>query len=143
MKVPRAIALPIVLTVCTLTVLTAGFCFSVSDTESYRLEFLRDAAEKANTPGMTNVLAESELTAIKEDHLTLPLPSVTEFYFNWFGIGLLLPIPSFIVGYLLLRPSVCSLTALTWFVCLSVLAMVLWSLYCYLAVHVGYVAICY
>lgn len=143
MKVPRAIALPIVLTICALTLLTAGFCFSVTDTESYRLEFLRNAAEKANMPGMTNGLTESELAAIKAGHLPLPLPSVTEFYFNWFGIGLLLPIPSSIVGYLLLRRSECSLPALTWYVCLSVLAMVLWSLYCYVAVYVEYVGISY
>lgn len=145
MKVPRAIALPIVLTVWTLTVITAAFCFSMSTSESSRLEYLRESAHKLELPGITNGLTASELTSLKEGRstLSLPLPSVTEFYFRWYGIGLLFPVPSLVAGYPLLRPSECSMTTLTWFVCLSVLAMVLWSLCSYLAVHIGYIAFTY
>ena len=113
MKVPRAIALPIVLTVGTLAGLTALPFWQWSMAELWAL----------------NLLAKSTRDV---------LPSLTEFYSKWFGAIFLLPIATWIVDSTLVRPIECKLTGLTWFVCLSVVAMVMVSLYCYYSIYVGF-----
>lgn len=138
MKVPRAIALPIVLTICALALLTASVCFFLSASESHQLEHLGNGEPNLNFPGMTNPPpTAAELAATREGYKTLP--SVTEFYFRWFGIGFLLPVATLITGYFLIGPSECNASALTWYVCLSLLTMALWSVSSYIAVHVGFV----
>ena len=142
MKVPRAIALPIVLTICALTLLTTTYCFLISHFDSQQLEHLSNSESKPNTQGMTNPPpAKADLSAIREGNKALP--GITQLYFRWFRLGFLLPVITLIAGSRLLRSSECSVTALTWFACLSVLAMVLWSLCYLLAVHLGMIAFTY
>ena len=115
MNVPRNIALPIVLTMCALTAITACFSFVISAGEPHQLEHLRD-------------LNKSDL------------PGLTEFYSHNYGLGFVLPALNWPVGLILLRQPDCGRALLTWCVCLSLLAIVLWSLYSYMAVHVGFIS---
>ena len=112
MNVPRNIALPIVLTMCALTGITALFSFLISTSEVDKLRHV------------------SQMN--KDD-----LPSVTEFYSHIYGLAFVLPALSWPVGFVLLRQPHCELAPLTRFVCLCVLATVLWSLYSHIAVYVG------
>ena len=142
MKVPRAIALPIVLTVCALTLLTATVCTFITFFESRQLEHLSNPKHKHNTPGMTNSPLEGSNSDAKSERYGT-LPWITRLYFQWFRIGFLVPVSSLIGGYFLLRSSECSMAALTWFVCLSGLATILWPTFCFLAVHLGFIAFTY
>ena len=94
-----------------------------------------------NSPALTNAFTETEKSELKEN--PLPMPSVTEFYYRWFAIGFVLPVFSAITGICLLRTPECPATALTWFVCLSLVSMLMWSAYTYIAVHVGFMAYTY
>ena len=141
MIVPRNVACPIILTICILSFLTTAFCFLVSTDESLQLEHLRVKGPDFSSPALTNVLTEAEMSELKAK--PLPLPSVTDFYFRWHGIAILLPLVCSILGGRLLRAPECQARMLAWFVCLSLILMLVWSAYTYLAVHVGFVAYTY
>ena len=70
-------------------------------------------------------------------------PIVTGFYCRASGGAFALPVVSWPVGLILRWKPDCNVATLTWFVGLSLLVIVLWSLDAFTAIQVGVVATSY
>lgn len=113
MNVPRNISMPVVISVGVATGSVAMFSFFQSVSELHQLQHLSEA----NHGG---------------------LPNLTEFYSRVHGVVFLLPVLSLAAGIKLLLKRDCTTCALAWLSCLSLVALVLWSLFAYVSIHVGF-----
>ena len=113
MKAARSIVLPIVATVVSLSWVFALFVFTLSTSELHQLEHVAQGFEPN-------------------------LPGATRLYQRIYGYVFVIPCAISAAGFTFLRSDEAEVTRLTWFICLSLLAVLLWGIFSFTAVHVGF-----